>query len=427
MACAAAFTAPREPVLALAVVCLPGLLLLATRPAWAAVLGVGLLPFASDIVQGGPVKVSLSDVLLSLAVVAGLLGLRRDSLRPLTSMLPLLAAYSGALIVAVVAHLGQAAVVNGVQRLQILIVPLVVGAALLSNRMLRRALSLYIFTATLLAATWSAELLPEALAFQKNPVGQYIAGALLVIAADPRHRWRLLALVPLTFGLLQTESRGSLLGLILGLVALVLARPGADKLRTAALLVPFSIVLWLAYSALPDDVQQRTTTLTDAGTEAGSSGQYTIQIREVYRDDAFELIQRNPLVGVGIGRYLAGNSSDLTLTDDPHNVLLLEAAEGGVPLAGALVVLMVGSGVLMWRRRTDTPLAAMALAVQVSTIGHGLVDVYWVRGTPVLGWLLAGAALADAERRLRQRAPQETARMHSGSRSGAAKHQPQRQ
>jgi hypothetical protein len=25
-------------------------------------------------------------------------------------------------------------------------------------------------------------------------------------------------------------------------------------------------------------------------------------------------------------------------------------------------------------------------------VAHGLVDVYWVRGTPILGWLLVGMA-----------------------------------
>ena len=31
-------------------------------------------------------------------------------------------------------------------------------------------------------------------------------------------------------------------------------------------------------------------------------------------------------------------------------------------------------------------------AVLLSTVAHGMVDIYWVRGTPVLGWLLVGMA-----------------------------------
>jgi hypothetical protein len=35
---------------------------------------------------------------------------------------------------------------------------------------------------------------------------------------------------------------------------------------------------------------------------------------------------------------------------------------------------------------------------------HGLVDIYWVRGTPVLGWLLVGMALAQAHAARAERA-----------------------
>ena len=35
-------------------------------------------------------------------------------------------------------------------------------------------------------------------------------------------------------------------------------------------------------------------------------------------------------------------------------------------------------------------LAPVAAGVLVATVAHGLVDVYWVRVTPVLGWLLVG-------------------------------------
>jgi hypothetical protein len=36
--------------------------------------------------------------------------------------------------------------------------------------------------------------------------------------------------------------------------------------------------------------------------------------------------------------------------------------------------------------------APAAAAVLLATVAHGLVDIYWVRGTPVLSWLLVGMA-----------------------------------
>ena len=79
----------------------------------------------------------------------------------------------------------------------------------------------------------------------------------------------------------------------------------------------------------------------------------------------------------------------LTPTDDPHNVLLLQAAEGGWLFAGSFVVLILGTGYALVRLR-GVELAPAAVAILIGTTAHGLVDEYWVRGTPVLSWLLAG-------------------------------------
>jgi len=397
-----AFVAERSVRVALVVACLPLLILLCTRPVLAATVAVGLLPLAVDIVGGGPAKVSLPDLLMLLALATGLLVTPSDAWRPLKAMLPLVGAYAAVLLFAVLAEPVVGALVDGVQRLQIVLVPLAVGGVLLRVRQLDRALSCYVATASLLAVTFALGVLPEALEFQKNPVGQYIAGAILVVAFDPTRRLRLLSLAPLAYGLFQTQSRGAVLGLLVGLAALLVARQGAERIRAAALLLPVLLVLGLSYASLPDDVQRRTTTLSaDAERKDGqeSGGEYTIEIRKAYRDDALRIVRSQPLTGVGIGNYRSGVEAEGTLTNDPHNVLLLEAAEGGVPLAIGFLVLVVGATVLIWTRRGSTPLAPLAMAVHVSIVSHGLVDVYWVRGTPVLGWLLVGAVLADAARR----------------------------
>lgn len=396
-----ALVATRNLLAALVLALLPAAALLATRPAFAAILGVGLIPLAPEAVPDFPIKVSVPDVLLLVAVLGGLLVVRREQWRRLKPLVPFVIAYAAVLLVVLAVTPGAAAFVNATQRMQILLVPLVVGGVLLGRQNLQRALTLYVVTATVLAAAWSADLIPDAVSFQKNPVGQFIAGALLVITAQPGQRWRLLLVPPLAWGLFQTESRGAILALLVGLVVLFLARPGADRLRSAAVLVPIFLVLGVVYTSLPDDVQSRTTTFTVQDDGTRTEAEYTIRIREAYRDDALEIIRANPYTGVGIGNYVAGVATDGTLSRDPHNVLLLEAAEGGLPLAAGFMVLIGGSLVVVWRRRRDTPLAPLALAVQASIVSHGLVDVYWVRGTPLLGWVLVGAVLADAHRRRR--------------------------
>jgi len=87
----------------------------------------------------------------------------------------------------------------------------------------------------------------------------------------------------------------------------------------------------------------------------------------------------------------------LTSSTDPHDVVLLQAAEGGWAFAGSFVVLVLG-GVLALIRLRRVDLAPAALGVLIATVAHGLVDVYWVRGTPVLSWLLVGMVCAGAYR-----------------------------
>ena len=88
-------------------------------------------------------------------------------------------------------------------------------------------------------------------------------------------------------------------------------------------------------------------------------------------------------------------------------MLLLQAAEGGYLLAASFVLLIAGSFLALFRmRRIDV--AAVAAGVLLSTVAHGLVDVYWVRGTPVLGWLLVGMVCGLYAHEAESEAPRET-------------------
>jgi membrane-bound metal-dependent hydrolase YbcI (DUF457 family) len=79
---------------------------------------------------------------------------------------------------------------------------------------------------------------------------------------------------------------------------------------------------------------------------------------------------------------------------------LLEAAEGGYLFAASFIFLILGAAFALWRLRR-VELAAVATAVLLATAAHGLVDVYWVRGTPILGFLLVGMVCALAAQRRR--------------------------
>ena len=144
----------------------------------------------------------------------------------------------------------------------------------------------------------------------------------------------------------------------------------------------------VAYQYLPSNITARLTNLSSA---TGTAGAYAIDIRSEYAHDAEQLIAAHPLTGVGVGNYVAGTPALGTQTTDPHDVVLLEAAEGGYVFAASFILLIGGAAFALWRLRR-VELAAAAAAVLLATAAHGLVDVYWVRGTPVLGFLLVGMA-----------------------------------
>ena len=186
-------------------------------------------------------------------------------------------------------------------------------------------------------------------------------------------------------GLLVTQSRGAILATILGTVV-VMAMQGLGTRRMITRVAALATIGAVAFALLPGATRERITTLS-GGTESRAA--YAIQYRQQFAADAWDLIHANPWTGVGVGNYLAGDAYDLTRVSDPHQVLLLQAAEGGYVLAAGFVLLIIGSAVLLARMRR-VELAPVAAGILVATAAHGLVDVYWVRVTPVLGWLLVG-------------------------------------
>ncbi|MHA3704365.1 O-antigen ligase family protein [Jatrophihabitans sp. YIM 134969] len=393
----AAKAALHSGFLVIAICLLPLVPALVLRPRVAAIGAIALLPFQISVVgdAAGGLQASVSDVLLFAAAGGLLVAVSQDAelrhrlgvLRPLR---PLFGLYVAATIVVSAPHPDLTTVVNVVQRIEIVLVPLVIGALLVDAVVARVALTLFVVAACVLAAAW---LLPHSstdsvLGVQKNPAGQFVVDAVILLIAAMRGRpWRWGLVAVLLVAVYATQSRGSLIGLLAALLVLTAVRV-RDPLQFTLRILAAGAAIALVYVSQPDDVQQR---IQGTTTEV----QYSDRTRRTYADDAVELIRANPWIGVGIGNYRTGEVSDLTYTTDPHNVALLETAEGGVPLIAAFVVLQVGTVVLLVRRRRHT-WAVVAVALQTSVLVHSLFDVYWVRGTPVLAWLVVGMAMAAA-------------------------------
>ena len=331
---------------------------------------------------------SVSDFLLLLIVVGiafkWMSGRSEPVLRSLRPVaLPVLL-YCGVMLILLAVHPGIRELLKTAQRFELFLLPLIVGAfAALTERHIR-VLQAYVVATTVLAVVWPV----HHFGVNKNPMGQMIANAiLLLVGVRPLRRlWP--CLVPLAAGLIFTVSRGAIGGAVIGImVILVLQRTRARPVLTRVL--PFALAALGAFALAPPAVQSRVTTF-HAGTR--TPGEYAIYLRQKYAKDAQQIIRAHPWTGVGIGNYYAADSAvAATPVLDPHQVLLQQEAEGGY-IFGAAFVVLVGGAMLALRRMRQVDVAAAAAGVLIATVAHGLVDVYWVRGTPVLGWLLVGMA-----------------------------------
>lgn len=391
-------------IYALAFCALPLFVWLVERPAAAVVPLFAAIPIMYDLTGGrGGFHLAVSDVLLSVAfagiVLGGMLAGAVPSAQVLKPVKSPVLQYAVVLAILLTVHLGLKDAAQTGQRLELFAIPLVVGAfTVLAGKELP-ALKAYIVGASVLAVLWAVS--HDAILGQKNPIGQMIGNALLLLVGLPQLRRYApfgLVLIP---GLLLTGSRGAVVGTVVGLVVILALQSRSRMLFKRLALVAF--VGFVAYALVPVSLQQR---LTNYSAGTGSQASYANRYRQEYARDAEHLIAKHPVVGVGVGNYVAGSARDLTLVTDPHNVLLLQAAEGGIAFALSFVVL-IGGVALALRRMSSVPIAPVAAGVFLATFVHGLVDVYWVRGTPVLGWLLVGMACAAYARRDRNAQEQE--------------------
>lgn len=382
---------------------------------WVALAGAAI-PFSGSIgLRGGGVFVAACDVLAVLALASFLLirknrqdlpdgevsALRYFLLRPVKPGLILLGLYVvTAAFNAYLANPMTSTWVTIAQRTELIAVWLLLGACAYASKAVPLVLGGFVASATLQAAVWiTTPGVKGVLGAQKNPSGGFIAVAILIVLlASIPNRYRLPLLVVLTGGLIATGSRGSIIGLVAALAVLLLfAR------QWGRVILPLTAIIAAGYGALqflPDAV-------TDRLFSENSSGIYNAQIRDVFLDDAMYQFSLAPWSGVGVGNYQQVTAALARVeTRDPHNVFALALVEGGYPLAVAFALLVIGT--LVWLiRRPKTPLVVLALVVQISTLVHAYVDVYWVRGTPVAGWMLIGAAAASTYQWSRSRGENE--------------------
>ncbi len=340
----------------------------------------------------GPITLSISDVML-LGSLPGILLCgemrQRHDKRGRVGVVPaLFALYAAVALFVYLQFPVSTSLLTIATRSVMVLVPFACGVALAnSERVLRAFLHAYVASCAALAAVWLTSFGSPAVAgINKNPGGQMLAGAILVgvvIVKKPALRTGLVLL--LGGGLAATGSRGAVVGLMAGcLVLFVLHSETRRRMsRLGQFLVSGLIAFALGYFGR-----------TQSAFLDRSLSNETLDQRALLRADALERWHANP-IGNGVGTYVpqVAQLSQLR-SNDPHNVFVLCLYEGGIPLLVAFVLLCLVPVFLVIRRSRFSWIHALAVAVPVSLLVRSYFDIYWVRATPTLCWVILGAALA---------------------------------
>src|SRR5207302_5535894 len=263
---------------------------------------------------------------------------------------------------------------------------LIIGAAVVRTGRLRAALLLFLAGGAVIAVlsvvfAVATHLAPAYPLLNKNYAGDLVAAAILGALLCPRDvvglgPLRTPLVVTLGLGLLATQSRGAMLGLGCALVLYAVIRrrfDGWSVLLVLGMLAGLTAFASLVGGETALEQQQHYGGLFD---------------RQLDLQQALQAWMTSPLIGTGIRLWQSGLYS---LQGDPHNVVALTLAESGVVGLVAFIGMLGATAWLLFRRRTE--LAMLALALLAARFVHGLFDVYWVHGSLALPWMVVGAAL----------------------------------
>ncbi|MET3808440.1 hypothetical protein ABIB25_005469 [Nakamurella sp. UYEF19] len=385
-----------NPKAGLLAVALLGAVALVVLPRAAFLCAIAALPLIFSVSAGGQ-KITVTDIGLALALVGWLLSRRADAptrvgVRSASGPAPVIACgivgYGAMSVLQGLAVGSHFAVFTGLYRTAIIGIPFAVGLMWGSDHpLVRRVLMVFQVGTCALAAIWMLRFgAPSALGVNKNPGGQMMVNAAVLLLVRPKLLpLQALGLLILGGGILASESRGSLLGLVAGLMVILLARfsHGWTWRRAMAMASVGVLLVLLA----PAGARERLLSQNE-------SGQYNADIRGVFLDDALAQTTGHLAIGHGVGTYRPVNPAlDRVVSLDPHNVYVLQLFEGGIPLFVMFLVLTLLPVVLLWRYRADM-LVLAAISASVALLVHSAVDIYWVRGTPTFSWLLIGIAIA---------------------------------
>ncbi len=356
-------------------------------PAVALMMIFATAPFQNDLSGGGGAKFSFAEINLILALPIFILQHKRLSIGPI--VWPVVAYLSVGAVSSFLNWHGNDALISFIQMFLFMVVIVILFASMTPKPedirlALYGVLPIAIFMAALIIITRQQYVL----GIHKNGIGGSLSVSLLVALElwfNLRSGWRkwamVAAMIVIAAGLTLTLSRGAWLGAISGaLVLTAMRRQWLLMGRAVLLMLP---VLWMAWSALPQEQREYATGFT--------SKRRNIEARYESVEVAARYWRKNYLLGDGVG---------LRKQYDATNLIWMVLAETGILGLLAWIAVHVAFYRMVWQTQAkiarDDPLyslVAIGGALITARLMHGMVDHYWARGPTMMAWAAAGMAL----------------------------------
>ncbi|WP_400997721.1 O-antigen ligase family protein [Agromyces sp. GXQ0307] len=277
---------------------------------------------------------------------------------------------------------------------------LIVGWAVGAAGYARTALSLLVFTACVIAVVTlvhaaaqyaTGNFGPVAPAWpipmHKNFVGTVFAFAAIVVYINPdwvgwTKGWSRLAFWLLVAGVIVSQSRQALIGLMAAIMIAVIRRSTSRRSRVLVLvlLIPAA---WLIVSMVVEQIQSQN--------QHNSVFQRLDWFREVYH-----YWREAPFFGHGLRYWREPGSLGY---QPPQGELEVLASAGLVGLA-AFVVMCIGILLVLWH--VDPRFGTLAFAVVLSRLMQAQFDLFWVAAQVSIPFVIAGICLGAMAREQRR-------------------------
>lgn len=344
--------------------------------------------FVTRRVQPGGIDMSIADAALIAAVPAGLLLLRRF---PMVLKPYFLAAalYQLFLILVLVAHPTEAAIVDWGHRALLTGGSLIVGAAIAGAGYTRIAFRIFVAVCAVVSAVAVLQTISSGfvaaypLGLHKNGAGFYLGLALLLWIPSPKATGitgPLRATWPLVIaGLAATQARGAIAAM---LIVSVLWMFGTGRLTRRALALALCLLVFpfVIYAATARE--ERLLEDDPAAYKFSSTGTRALAI-----ESAWDFFIDSPIAGQGVRFFYS------TGRLEPHNAVVTTLAETGV--VGLTGTVLLFGLTIRGVRQGRSPLTGLALAVLAFKLIESQFQLLWVAGTASIPWLIVGLVAYD--------------------------------